>query len=115
MILPTKHISIRYSLLGVGTLLLKRLERPHTVTALWEKVRQTREIGTFERFTLTLDFLYAIGAIQFDGDLLWRITFNAHSSDMKGTLYPEVSERFEMDEQLALVFEKQQELGGKQE
>ena len=72
MILPTKHISVRYSLLGVGSLLLQDLERPRTVSALWERVRKVPEVGTFERFSLALDFLYAIGVVEFDGNLLQR-------------------------------------------
>lgn len=74
MILPTKHISVRNSLLGVGAVLLKYLERPQTVTILWEKVRKLPEVGTFERFSLALDFLYAIGAVEYDEDLIRRAT-----------------------------------------
>ena len=72
MILPTKHIPLRQSLLGLGPLLLKNLERPRTVTALWQKARENPEIGTFRRFSLALSFLYAVGAIELDDDLLRR-------------------------------------------
>ncbi len=73
MILPTKHISASYSLLGVGAILLKYLNRPRTVTSLWESVRKVHEVTTFERFSLALDFLYAIGVVEFDEDLLRRV------------------------------------------
>lgn len=73
MILPTKHIPAENSLLGVGALLLKYLERPRTVTALWEQAKQAPNVGTFERFTLALDFLYTIGSIEFDKGLLKRV------------------------------------------
>ncbi len=73
MILPTKHISTNHSLLGIGALLLKHMERPQTVTSLWEKVRNTQEIGSFERFSLALDFLYAIGTIEFHEGMLRRL------------------------------------------
>ena len=72
MILPTKHIPVRNSLLNIGGLLLKQLEQPRTVTALWERVRQMPEIGTFERFSLALDFLYTVGAVEFDDQFLHR-------------------------------------------
>lgn len=71
-LLPTKHIAAGYSLLGVGALLLQHLERPRTVTALWERVRAVPEIGSYERFSLALAFLYSIGALHLENDLLQR-------------------------------------------
>lgn len=73
MLLPTKHITTRYSLLGVGTSLLRHMERPRTVTTLWEKAREIPEVGTFERFSLALVFLYSIGALEIHDDLLRRV------------------------------------------
>jgi hypothetical protein len=70
MILPTKHIPTRYSYLGLGAIFLQQLDNPKTVTFLWDNVRRIPEVGTFERFSLTLDFLFAIGAIDFENDLL---------------------------------------------
>lgn len=52
MILPTKHIGVGRSLLGVGAILLEQLQRPQTVTALWEQTRTHAEVGSFERFSL---------------------------------------------------------------
>lgn len=72
MILPTKHISINHSLLGVGALLLEHLEQPRTITALWERTRTDPHIGSFERFILVLDLLYALGAIDLQDGLLRR-------------------------------------------
>jgi hypothetical protein len=72
MILPTKHITVRDSLLGVGALLLVQLEKPLTESELWERVRDQPEITTFERFTLALDLLYMVGAIEFRKNKLWR-------------------------------------------
>mgnify|MGYP001175073822 CR=1 FL=1 len=70
MILPTKHISADKSLLGVGALLLRRLDEPRTVTGLWEAARGLPTVGTFERFVLALDLLYAIGALEMHEGLL---------------------------------------------
>lgn len=73
MILPTKHIPPTNTLLGVGALLLQHLEKPRTVTFLWENTRDMPGVGTFERFSLALDFLYAVGSIEFDRGLLKRV------------------------------------------
>ncbi|MDF5723712.1 MAG: hypothetical protein PUP91_25250 [Rhizonema sp. PD37] len=72
MILPTKHISIRHSLLGVGATILEYLYNPRTVSSLWSAVYTMPEVATFERFVLTLDLLYTIGAIEMHGGLLRR-------------------------------------------
>jgi len=73
MILPTKHISIKKSLLGVGATLLSRLRQPTTISALWEDVKTNPAIGTYERFILALDALYAIEAIECVDGLLRRL------------------------------------------
>ena len=73
MILPTKHVSTGYSLLGVGAELLRALGRPRTVTSLWDEARQIRGVMTFERFTLALDLLFACGAIRLSDGLLQRV------------------------------------------
>ncbi|GAB4383792.1 MAG: hypothetical protein Kow00121_46250 [Elainellaceae cyanobacterium] len=70
MILPTKHISTRNSLLGVGATILEHLNYPRTVTSLWNAVSKLPEVATFERFVLTLDILYMIGAIEMQEGLL---------------------------------------------
>lgn len=69
-ILPTKHISTRNSLLGVGAKILEHLYYPRTVSSLWSSVSTMPEIATFERFVLTLDLLYTIGAIEMYEGLL---------------------------------------------
>lgn len=70
MILPNKHISTRFSYVGLGAIVLQHLDRPRTVTALWDAVRERAEIATFERFSLALDFLFMIGAILFKDDFV---------------------------------------------
>lgn len=73
MILPNKHLSGSESLIGVGALLLMHLSKPMTVSGLWSKVKERPEIGSFERFTLSLDFLFSIGAIGFEDDFLRKL------------------------------------------
>jgi hypothetical protein len=73
MILPTKHIPLDRSLLGAGAVLLSLLEAPLTPTAIWDLAKHAPEIGTYGRFILVLDFLYAIGAIDMlDGLIVKR-------------------------------------------
>ena len=72
MILPTKHISPEESLLGVGAIVLERLYGRQTVTRLWEQLRASTQVATFERFVLALDLLYALGAVEFEDGLLRR-------------------------------------------
>ena len=74
MILPTKHIDTKRSLIWLGGLILQRLTKPRTITFLWEDLRNYPEVGTFERFSLALDFLYTVGAIEFQDYLLQRCT-----------------------------------------
>ncbi len=73
MILPTKHISVNYSILGVGALILAHLYKPLTVSSLWEEVRGFPEISTFERFTLGLDLLYIMNVIELSDGTLRRL------------------------------------------
>lgn len=69
MILPTKHVSEAESLLAAGAVLLQELDRPRTVTELWEATRGAG-IATFDRFVLAAEMLHAIGAVSFrDGFL----------------------------------------------
>ena len=73
MILPTKHMTVNYSLLGVGALILSNLEEPSPVSTLWEDLREFPEISTYERFTLGLDLLHMINAIHLhDGKIRRR-------------------------------------------
>ncbi len=70
MILPTKHISTRKSLVGVGWFLLDVISEGQTVSQLWEQVRSDDRIGSYGRFVLALDLLYMVGALDVvDGEL----------------------------------------------
>lgn len=71
-LLPNKHTETKLSLLGLGSLLLGSLERPSTVSGLWERCKTNVEVGSFERFTSTLDFLYLIGAVRLENAVLVR-------------------------------------------
>jgi hypothetical protein len=74
MILPTKHVSLDNSLLGAGAIILPLLAKePKTTTGLWEQIKNAPQIGGYSRFILTLDFLYAIGAVDIVNGLLVRM------------------------------------------
>lgn len=73
MILPTKHIRLSNSLIGVSAELLKHINGARTVTSLWNDVPNLTSIRSFEQFTLGLDFLYCLGAIDFKDGLLRRL------------------------------------------
>lgn len=70
MIYPNKTIKLKYTLLGVGSLIITELNTPQTVSSLWEKVRTREEIGSFEKYVLTLDFLYLIGLVKMDDGVI---------------------------------------------
>ena len=71
-LLPNKHIPTNRSLVGIGALILSRLEAPSTVSGLWERVRTNPEVGSFRNFVLALNYLYAIGAVDFERGFLRR-------------------------------------------
>lgn len=72
MILPTKHIPTALSIIHLGATLIEHLDKPRTVSALWERARKDTNIGNYSVFVLSLDFLYIIGAIELESGLLRR-------------------------------------------
>jgi hypothetical protein len=78
MILPTKHIRGDRALIGVGGEILQLLEKPMTVSGLWDEVREVRGAYapsspiSYEWFVLALDLLFIIGAVYLDRGVLHR-------------------------------------------
>lgn len=72
MIMPTKHIPAEQSLLGAGAVVFAELSQPRTVTALWEAVRDSESVGTFERFVLAVTMLYALRVVRFEAGVIVR-------------------------------------------
>lgn len=68
--MPTKHIPLDRSLIGVGVTLLDELQTPKTISGLWESVRDNSSIGTFDRFSLGLTFLFTIGAVFLESGMI---------------------------------------------
>jgi len=73
MILPDKNISLEYSILGVGTKILQGLNTPQTISALWEKVRKCKEINTYDKLVLALDFLYTVGLVELSQGVIRKV------------------------------------------
>ena len=79
MILPTKHVRPDRALIGVGAEVLQILNRPMTMSRLWDEVRGRRSLHApnaaidYQWFILSLDLLYAIGALDFDRGLVRRV------------------------------------------
>lgn len=66
MIFPNKNIRLKNSLLGIGSAMLPLMGTPQSVSELWEKSRSMSEYAvSFEKFVLTLDFLFTVGLIEY--------------------------------------------------
>lgn len=72
MILPDKNIKLEYSLLNCGALILGEISEPQTISLLWNKVKKHEALVNYEKFLLTLDYLYLINAITLRDGLIVR-------------------------------------------
>lgn len=72
MILPTKSIKMQYSLLSCGAIILDKLDDSDTVSAIWEKVSIEDALINYDKFVITMDFLYMVGAIDYNNGLIVR-------------------------------------------
>lgn len=72
MILPTKHLPLERTLLAGGADVLALLDRPQTVSQVWDRVSGTMAFPTFDHFALALDVLFALGMVDFDDGRLRR-------------------------------------------
>lgn len=72
MILPDKNIKLEYSLLGCGATLLLEISEPQTISLLWNKAKKCNGLASYEKFLLTLDYLYMIKAITLKDGMIVR-------------------------------------------
>lgn len=72
MLLPDKYVREGSSILGQAANLL-RLRRPGmTVSDLWYSVRESSIEMSYDRFILSLDLLYILGAVDVsEGVIRW--------------------------------------------
>ena len=78
MILPAKHLSAERALLSVGGTILEHLDRPQTVSSLWDSMRAKRELAdvraaiSYDWFVLALDLLFIMGAVSISRGVVRR-------------------------------------------
>lgn len=77
MIGPGRHLLTHRSLLGMGAVALGILRRPMTVSGLWNRLRGDwgGTLGapiTYGSFTILIDFLCMLGAVELRDGLLRR-------------------------------------------
>ncbi len=71
-ILPEKHVRLSESLVGLGAIILGcTLERPQSLEGIWKELHSKEPVHpringsiTFDSVVLSIDFLFAIGAIR---------------------------------------------------
>ena len=69
MILPTKHIRISESLIGLGGFLVKLLNEPMTIDKLWIKYSKYNDkrfpaYHNFDNLVLSVNLLYIMGIVE---------------------------------------------------
>ncbi|WP_069997797.1 ABC-three component system middle component 6 [Cellulosilyticum sp. I15G10I2] len=71
MIMPSKHMQLSASLIGLGAFILKILDTPLTVDECWNRLNKEyiergiiKKKHSFDNFILTVDLLYMIGAVN---------------------------------------------------
>lgn len=80
MIMPTKRISSSRSLLVVGGEILKLLNRPKSISLLWEEFKEAKGDGvnscyiTYDWFILSLDLLYIMKTIKLESGRISKLT-----------------------------------------
>ena len=72
MIMPNKNIKLEYSLLNCGAIILENLQEIDTISSLWEKARLTETMVNYEKFVLTMDYLFLIDVIRMDNGMIVR-------------------------------------------
>lgn len=72
MIMPNKNVTVRYSLLHCGALVLSELKESDTVSSLRERTKKHEAFSSYEKFILTLDYLFTIGVIALRDGLIVR-------------------------------------------
>ncbi|MBX7044734.1 MAG: hypothetical protein K1X86_02765 [Ignavibacteria bacterium] len=72
MVLPSKHIKISESYIGIGGFVMSLLTEPLSIDVLWRKLEYDLQINQyptfvrFEDFMLTLDLLFMLSFIELD-------------------------------------------------
>ena len=79
MILPTKRISSSRSLLAIGGEILRLLNRPKSISLLWDEFKESKGDGinscyiTYDWFILSLDLLYIMKIIKIEAGRISKL------------------------------------------
>lgn len=80
MILPSKNMPTDQALVTVGAQILMQLDRPATISRVWDRLTKWRDqhqmpsLVPFWWFALALDLLYTMGAVDFSDGLIRRVS-----------------------------------------
>ena len=79
MILPSRYLPQDRALLTIGAEILQRLDRPKTISGLWEELSHSDPMQpnspqrlSYDWFVLALDLLFTIDSITLTGGLITR-------------------------------------------
>jgi hypothetical protein len=72
MIVPTKYLTESETILGIGSIILSKLQKESSLSELWENIKWNSYVGTYERFILGLDLLFFLGIIDIRNNRIVR-------------------------------------------
>jgi hypothetical protein len=72
MMLPTKHLPLEKSALGVAVIVSRYLPPRTTISELWDRLAADPLITSFDQLVLGLDVLNLMGLVNYDGGWLVR-------------------------------------------
>ena len=74
MLLPNKHINLEQSLIATGAKILPYISiNGNNVSELWQAIKEQKEIKSFEQYTIGLSFLFMVGIITFNENMIRKI------------------------------------------
>ena len=74
MILPNKHIYLEQSMIVIGAKILKYIStNGKNVSELWQIVKENNELKSFDQYTLGLSFLFMIGIISYNENIIRKL------------------------------------------
>ncbi|MBI9069472.1 MAG: hypothetical protein JEZ09_19400 [Salinivirgaceae bacterium] len=78
MLMPSKHINFSQSLLGFGSYLLTKLDKPKSVDDVWKNYQTDllkenyNAKHSFDNLMLTFIFLFSVNAIEQKNGLIYK-------------------------------------------
>jgi hypothetical protein len=63
-VLPTKYVPLKFSTIGVASLLLSHIRANDTVSTLWDRVSGEPQVRTFDRYADALTLLFAANVVD---------------------------------------------------